>query len=118
MLQILVLKIQKQNVLKNNPHPKERLIENAQKDGDCKESNKSFIMGFCKQWLIYHSSQMVKLGYSFLSELLFMFYFSFYLRNCLLYRWNGYDWATIVIIIVMMFRKCRKGELPAPIWLI
>ena len=66
-----------------------------------------FEEGYWKHWLLFHSSPMAKLGYSFLTELLFMFYFSFYIRNCLLYQWNKYDWVTIVIIIIMMFGRIK-----------
>jgi len=91
----------------DSAQPMQDTPETEEFDGVRKYNPWFFEKGFWKQWLIFHSSQTVKLGYSFLSELIFMLYFSFYIRNWLLYSWTGYDWMTIGIIILMMFGRFK-----------
>ena len=67
------------------------------------------ISAFWQHWLIFHASHPVKLGYSFLSELFFMLYFSFYIRNCLLYKWNHHDGNTIAIVCLMMVGRLKEN---------
>ena len=83
--------------------------QKAQPDRDA-EFYQSRQKGFWKHWLIFHSSQTVKLGYSFLSEFLFMLYFSFYIRNKLLYKWTSHDSATIGAILVMIFGRIKAYQ--------
>lgn len=69
-----------------------------------------YFYGICLELFVklFHESPRTKISYSMITEMAFVLYYSYYLRNAMLYRWTVHD-----VIIPLLVTLTMLGRLKA-----
>ena len=67
----------------------------------------SFLWQYWRYIMLFHESPRTKMSYSMLSEIAMVFYFSYYLRNELLYSFSIHDFIIFGLITSTMIGKLK-----------